>query len=308
MPKYKSCPLCGTVNSTIKHGWTRKSIQRYKCKSCLGTFIFDESTTSQLQNSDYVFKKFIGFMIDDVTLEVIARNLNLDIKTILYYRYLVFESLRDYQEEVFLHGTILVDETFVRISDKKYKLYRSDGKGIRGISFNHLCVITLINLSGKCIAKVASRGMTSPQKFKDLCTMNIGNVKQFIHDGASPQKQFMRQFDIPNYDARREGEGIYDTILIDSLHSNIKRYLFKHAGYRLKNLQHYMNFFVYRYNHTPKSKYNNNRQLIESRNTMIGDLYIRIKKVRKKITYRNFQSDPGITDILESVSSDYYTK
>jgi len=308
MPKYKSCPLCGTVNSTIKHGRTRKNIQRYKCKSCLGTYIMDDSTTSNLQNSDYIFKRFIGFMIDDVTLEVIARNLNIDIKTALYYRYLIFESLRDYQDEVFLHGTILIDETFIRISDKKYKLYRTDGKGIRGISFNHLCVITLINLNGRCIAKVASRGMASPRKFIDLCTENVGNIKQFIHDGSTTQKQFMRQFKVPNYDARREGDGKYDTILVDSLHSNIKRYLFKHAGYRLKNLQHYMNFFVYRYNHTPKSKYNNNRQLINSRNTMIDDLYLRVKRIQKKITYRNFQSDLGITGILKSVSSDYYNK
>ncbi len=102
MPKYKPCPLCGTVNSTIKYGHTRNMTQRYKCKSCKGgTYLQDESTTSYLNNSDYIFKRFIGFMIDDVTLEVIARNLNIDIKTALYYRYLIFESLRDYQDEVF---------------------------------------------------------------------------------------------------------------------------------------------------------------------------------------------------------------
>lgn len=100
MPKYKVCPVCGTNNSTIKYGRTKKNIQRYKCKSCLKTFILDESTTSKLQNSDYLFKKFIGFMIDDVTLDVTARNLIINFKTALYYRYLVFESIRDYQREV----------------------------------------------------------------------------------------------------------------------------------------------------------------------------------------------------------------
>jgi hypothetical protein len=308
MPKYKVCPKCGTINSLTKNGKDKKYNQRYKCKSCLKTFILDESTTSHLNNSDYLFKKFIGYMIDDVTLEVISRNLNIDIKTALYYKYLVFESLRDYQDEVFLDGTILIDETFVRINDKKYKLYRSDGKGIRGISFNHLCVITLISLDGKCIAKVASRGMAQPQKFIDLCMNNIRNVKQFIHDGSTTQKQLMRKYNVPNYDARRESDGEYDTLLVDSLHSNIKRYLFKHAGYKLKNLQHYMNFFVYRYNHTPKKKHNNNRQLINSRNDMIDDLYRRVKSINKKITYRNFQSDPGITEILESVDKNYYFK
>ncbi|MDR4968117.1 MAG: transposase [Acholeplasmataceae bacterium] len=260
--------------------------------------------TSQLQHSEYTFKKFIGYMIDDVTLEVIARNLEINIKTALYYRYLIFESLRNYQDEVKLHGTVLLDETFVRINTKKYKLRRADGKGIRGISFNHLCVITLINLRGQCIAKAASRGMAKPHLFIDLCTKNMGKLDLLIHDGSSTQKQFLRQFNCPNIDARREGDGQYTTNLIDSLHSNIKRYLFKHAGYRVKFLQHYMNFFVYRYNHTPKSKYNNMRKLIENKNKMIDDLFKRSKKIKKNITYKTFQKDQGITDILESVKNE----
>lgn len=304
MPKYKTCPKCGTVNAMVKNGKDVNKNQRYKCKSCARTFILDESTTSQLQNSDYTFRKFIGYMIDDVTLEVIARNIGINIKTALYYRYLVFESLRNYQDEIILDGTVLVDETFVRINNKKYKLRRADGKGVRGISFNHLCVITLINLQGTCIAKVSSRGMAKPQLFIDLCTENMGKLDLLIHDGSGTQKQFLRQFDCPNIDARREGDGQYTTNLVDSLHSNIKRYLFKHAGYRLKYLQHYMNFFVYRYNHTPKSKYNNIRKLIESKNEMIDDLFKRVKKIKKRITYITFQGDPGITDILESIENE----
>ncbi len=303
MPKYKVCPVCGTVNSTIKHGRTNKNIQRYKCKSCLATFILDESTTSKLQNSDYLFKKFIGFMIDDVTLDVIARNLIINFKTALYYRYLVFEALKNYQSEVVLKGTVLIDETFVRISDKQYKLYRADGKGIRGISFNHLCVVTIINLQGNCIAKVASRGMVKPDIYTNLCIGNMKDIKLIIHDGGPTQKRLLKSFACPNVDARRNKSGEYNTKLIDSLHSNIKRYLFKHAGYRLKNLQHYMNFFVYKYNHTKKSKDTNIRQSIENKNQMIEDLYKRVKLIKKKITYRTFQSDLGITDILESVKS-----
>ena len=54
-------------------------------------------------------------MIDDVTLDVIARNLSISFKTALYYRYLGFEFLRDYQEEIILRGTVLIDETFINI-------------------------------------------------------------------------------------------------------------------------------------------------------------------------------------------------
>lgn len=146
--------------------------------------------------------------------------------------------------------------------------------------------------------------MAKPQLFIDLCTSNMGHLDLLIHDGSSTQKQFLKQFDCPNIDARREGDGQYTTNLIDSLHSNIKRYLFKHAGYRVKFLQHYMNFFVYRYNHTPKSKYNNMRKLIENKNKMIDDLFKRSKKIKKNITYKTFQTDQGITDILEYVKNE----
>ena len=67
-------------------------------------------------------------MIDDVTLDVIARNLSISFKTALYYRYLRFEFLRDYQEEIILRGTVLIDETFINIWDKKYKLQRAIAK------------------------------------------------------------------------------------------------------------------------------------------------------------------------------------
>ena len=245
-------------------------------------------------------------MVDDVTIEVIARNLSIDHKTALYYRYLVFESLRDYQDDFVLDGTIVMDETYIRINDKRYKRYRPDGKGIRGISFNHLGVITMINLSGLCIAKVASRATPKPNKFIELCTHNIGEVKKFIHDGAPCQKQFMKQFNVRNFDARREGDGEYSTKIVDSLHSNIKRYLSKHAGYKLKNLQHYLNFFVFRFNNTPRKKYYTNKELIEYRNKMVDELYERVKRAEKKITIRNFQSDLGITEILESIDKGHY--
>jgi len=306
MPKIKACPKCGTIGSLTKNGRDAKKQQRYRCSSCKKTFLLDNSTTSKLKKSDYTFKKFIGYMVDDVTIEVIARNLSIDHKTALYYRYLVFEALRNYQDEVVLNGTIVMDETYVRINDKRYKLYRPDRKGIRGISYNHLGVITMIDISGRCIAKVASRATPKPRKFIELCTHNIGNIQKIIHDGATCQIQFMKQFNVPKYDAHREGDGEYSTKIVDSLHSNIKRYLSKHGGYRLKNLQHYLNFFVYRYNNTPRTKYYTNKELVDYRNRMIDELNQRVKKAEKKITIRNFQSDLGITEILESIDKYHY--
>jgi transposase-like protein len=112
MKNQRACPKCGTYGLLSKNGKSLKSIQRYKFSSCKKTFILDESSTKNLRTSNFFFKKFVGYIIDDVTLEVISRNLNINIKTAHYYRYLVFHSLLDYQSEVRMSGTILIVETF----------------------------------------------------------------------------------------------------------------------------------------------------------------------------------------------------
>lgn len=239
-------------------------------------------------------------MIDDVALDVIARNLKINIKTAHYYRYLVFHSLKGYQDEIRLSGSIMIDETFMRIKENEYKLRRMDGKGIRGLSFNQLCIITLTNLQGLCTAKISSRAMAMPDDYKRLFNQNLYKVKRFLHDGNPRQVQFMNQFICEKIDTRRDESGDYSTDIIDSLHSNIKRYLFKHAGYRMKNLQHYLNFFVYRYNQLILACSNNKTQQLKAKNRIVDDLFERIIKGPKVITYQTYLNDKGIMNILES--------
>lgn len=300
MKTNKICPKCGSYGPLSKNGKSPKGVQRFKCPSCERTFILDESSTKHLHTSDYFFKKFIGYMIDDVTLEVISRNLNINIKTAHYYRYLVFHALSDYQSEIKMGGTILIDETFISIREKKYKIYRADGKDLRGLSFNQLCVITLINLQGISLAKVSSRAMALPEHYKLLFNRNIYNPKLFIHDGNTKQYQFINQFNCEKVNARKDQSEMYSTEIIDSYHSNLKKYFFKHAGHRLKYLQHYLNFFVFRQNYLDKNNIRNMRHQLEVKNRMCEELMLRVKKVKKSITYQTYLKDKGITDILEN--------
>jgi len=80
--------------------------------------------------------------------------------------------------------------------------------------------------------------MALPDDYKWLINPNIRAVKLFIHDGNPKSYQFMNQFKCEKVDAKRGLSGIYSRGLVDSLQRNIKRYLFKHAGYRFKNLQY----------------------------------------------------------------------
>lgn len=291
------CPTCG--NQSYKNGKTKSGVQRYRCQLCQKTFISNQSPNKHFRNSPQLIMKFIGYMIDDVTLEVAARNLEINIKTAHYYRYMVFQSLLSYQDEIKLSGSVMIDETFLSIREKKYKILRPDGKNIRGLSFNQLCIITMISLTGICLAKVSSRGMAQPGDFMRLFNQNMGNVKRFLHDGNPKQVQFMNQYESDKINSRKNESDEYSTIIVDSLHSNLKRYLFKHAGYRLKYLQHYLNFFVYRYNHLILSNSKNKTEQIQAKNLMIIDLYKRVMKTSKSINYKTYLNDRGITDILE---------
>ncbi len=193
----------------------------------------------------------------------------------------------------------MIDETFISIREKKYKIQRPDGQDIRGLSFNQLCVITVMNLRGLCTAKVSSRAMAQPDDFIRLFNHNLGKVKRFLHDGNSKQVQFMKQYDVERVNARKSEDADLSTLIVDSLHSSLKRNLFKHAGFRLKHLQHYLNFFVYRHNQLVLSDARNKKDQLKAKNDMIDDLYKRMKKTCKNINYQTFLNDKGITDILE---------
>lgn len=199
-----------------------------------------------------------------------------------------------------ISGTILIDETFKSIREKEYKITRADGKGIRGLSFNQLCIITMIDLQGRSIAKVSSRAMALPYHYIDLFNQIIENPGRFIYDGNPKAVQFMKQYSVPIINSRKDLTDEYSSILIDSYHSNIKRYFFKHAGFKLKNTQHYLNLFVYRYNFISKNHTNNLREKLEVKNLRINDLFNKVKLTKKKVTHRTYLNDKGITNILEN--------
>jgi transposase-like protein len=295
------CPFCGTIKSIIKHGKDTKNRQRYFCKSCRKSYIKDISSLKHLQSSDYIFKKFLGLMIDDTTIEVIARNLNVNTKTVNYWKFIVFKVLETHQDTIKLNGTIFIDETFIPIRDKKHKIVKHPNKKTRGISYNQLCIITMIDLFGVSIAKVASRAMALPKHYISLFTDNMGSVERFIHDGNLRGFQFMKSFNVEYFDGKRDESGDYSIDIIDHYHSILKRHIFKHNGFKIKNTQHYLNFFVYRQNYLTSHNVKGMIKKNNVKNKMINDLFKIIKNSDKKITYLDYMKDKGIESILLSI-------
>jgi transposase-like protein len=126
---YKCQRKCFVQNVGHMVSWSRTvkpkmERERYRCESCHRTSIVNVSPTKHLHKSDHLIRKIIGYMIDDVALEVIACNLKINIKTAHYDRFLVFHALKDYQNRVTLTGSILIDDTFISIREKRNKIVK----------------------------------------------------------------------------------------------------------------------------------------------------------------------------------------
>ena len=128
----------------------------------------------------------------------------------------------------------------------------------------------------------------------------IGDVERFIHDGNKRGYQFMKMFNVEYIDGKRDITGEYTIDLIDHYHSILKRHIFKHNGFKIKNTQHYLNFFIFRQNYLASNKTKNIRIKNNTKNKMIDDLFKIVKNSDKKITYLDYMKDKGIEDILSS--------
>jgi transposase-like protein len=298
--KNTPCLLCGSIEGLVKNGKDANHKQRYKCKACLRTYIIDKTPSKHLKLSDYKLKQILAFMVDDVTLEVIARNLKINIRTVLYYRYIIFKALENYQDQIKLDGIVIIDETFISIREKEYIHTRPDGKGIRGLSFNQLCIVTMVNIYGISVAKVTSRAMPLPEHYIKLFTNNIKNIEKFIHDGNTKAYQFMNQFNVEKINGKKDESGKYSIIMVDNYHSILKRFLYKHSGYKLKNIQHYLNFFTYRQNYLAYHNIKNMSAKIKIKNKMINSLFRRVKNTEKVVSFKDFLTDQGIKKIMEN--------
>lgn len=158
----------------------------------------------------------------------------------------------------------------------------------------------MVNIYGVSVAKVTSRTMALPNHYIKMFTHNMDDVKKFIHDGNTKTYRFMNRFDAEIINGRKDKSGDYSTLMVDNYHSILKRFLYKHAGYKLKNLQHYLNFFVYRQNYMAYHNIKSMATKIAVKNKMIHSIFKRVKKSEKTITIQSFMNNRGIKDILEN--------
>lgn len=138
--KIETCPFCGSKRIS-KNGHTSEGLQRFKCNSCNRRFniltgtIFDSKKISISEWIEYLLHLFEFHSIRSSAFG----NRNAE-STGRYWLKKIFLVLKNFQKNVVLKEDVYIDECFFSAINKDIK--KKDGKKLRGISRNKICVAT----------------------------------------------------------------------------------------------------------------------------------------------------------------------
>ena len=136
----KSCPYCGCEHIS-KNGYASDGMQRFTCCRCKRRFnpltgtIFDSRKIPISEWVEYLLHLFEFHSIRSSAYD----NRNAD-STGRYWLQKVFLVLDGIQDSVLLGGRVYIDEKFFSVVRKD--IVTKDGKELRGISRNKICIAT----------------------------------------------------------------------------------------------------------------------------------------------------------------------
>lgn len=147
-----SCPFCQS-SDIVKDGYQNDGTRRYRCKSCGRRF--SPLTGTLLDSHKIPFAEWIEFCIHLFQFQSLNMS-SIDNRnaysTGRYWLKKIFLCIEKYQDAIILESKAFVDETYLSVMPKD--LDRKDGKKLRGLSRNKLCIVTATDGSRTFIAYI----------------------------------------------------------------------------------------------------------------------------------------------------------
>lgn len=246
--KICNCRKCGSSN-IIKNGFYKSNLQKYHCKDCNKNFspitntIFDSRKIPISEWFEYLIHLFEFHSIKTSSRD----NKNAE-TTGRYWLYKVFAVLENIQDNIILEGNIYLDEMFFPVI--KNKTTFKNGKELRGISKNKICVATAFDDHNHFLFLVEHTSKPSDKSTWNTLGKHIKPGSHLIHDGERSHGILIRELNLTeeyyktDYTKKLKDE---DNPLkpINHLHALAKRFMKQHGSYDRKNLQDWMNLFNY---------------------------------------------------------------
>ncbi len=276
----ETCPFCGSKRFS-KNGHTQDGLQRFKCRSCKRRFniltgtIFDSKKIPISEWIEYLLHLFEFHSIRSSAFD----NRNAE-STGRYWMKKVFLVLRNIQDDILLKGTIYIDECFFSVINKDIK--KKNGKKLRGISQNQICVVTGVDsYSSFFIATEVSK--LSERASLNYYGKHIKKGSKIIHDLERSHNILIEKLSLRSeaYDStiiKKLPDDKNPLQPINKLHDLLKKFMSSHGGYNRNELQDWLNLFWFIRN-GPKDRYDKVLLFIQ-----------KAIKLRKKLRYRTFGS------------------
>lgn len=274
----KDCPKCGS-NEISKNGFTDTGMQRFICRHCgkrfniLTSTIFDSKKIPISEWIEYLLHLFEFHSVKTSSFD----NRNAD-STGRYWLKKVFLVLKNIQNDVVLSNRVYIDETFFTV--QKSKIVTKNGKKLRGISRNKICVVTgtdahksffiAIDIS-KLNETAALATYGHHIKPESLIVHDLELSHNILIDRLKLQSAAYDSNDLKNISDKEN-----PMEPINRLHALLKKFMGEHGGYNRDDLQDWLNLFWFIVN-GPENKYDKVLLFIE-----------RAVKIQKKLRYRQF--------------------
>lgn len=268
------CPN-GFEHRVVSNGTTANGTPRYVCKDCGHAFLATETTLLAGRGFDCAtWVQFISLSYSQMSLNSIAKALGISLETASEYRLLMFCALEVLKADMTLLGDIVADETYIPIDYKgqdnvvMHKVQReardrgrkrNRSKGMQDMA----SVLCAIDSRGQSLAWVTGVGVPS---YGDVLRA-VGTTIPYEHNGAFvtdgshalrayADRQHLDHIRLVNttneqgeYRSGKQKRGgkVYSLQLINTLHSNLKKFIYGFSGVSTKYLQGYADMFCYAY-------------------------------------------------------------
>lgn len=239
------CPKCNSINY-YKDGFSNAHHIRFRCKDCNTSYtLLSDSIFNSNKISFHKFMSYISLMSFNVPLETLKEVLDISANTAELWRKKVFETVNGYQEHLLLSNRVWIDETYI----EDYEVLAiKHGKHLRGLSRSKICIVVAIDSNKNMIAVISGHGKPSSSRIIKSLKSHIKEGSHIIHDGDFSHYQLIKELNCTEvfYKANiKDKEYEEHMALINNMCSWLKRYLRRFLGMDLKNLQSYLNWFIY---------------------------------------------------------------
>ncbi|WP_404988894.1 IS1595 family transposase [Clostridium culturomicium] len=273
--KGEVCPHCQSTY-VVKNGKLNEK-QRYLCRDCKKSF--NDLTKSALSCTKLPIDAWLTYaqgMILGLSIRKNAEKIGVCVKTSFYMRHKILDCIRAFMGTGYVDGVVEMDECFIPESYKGNhkksgfvmpRPSRKRGKQVkkRGISNEQICIATAIDRNNNIILEPICKGRVTSDALESLYKEHVESESIICTDSHKSYIQFAKDLELDHKRIMRGyyKNGIYHINHVNSLHSNLKVWMYRFKGVATKFLSNYMAWFKW------LQSFSDEKELIRTKNMII---------------------------------------